>query len=307
MTMSFTCKEWHKMQVRLNGTIRPCCHMPGGEIWTPDNAFQKKVELNDKLFHGEQGACAGCPHLIPTEGYPSAPDAIDIFTNSFCPLHCAYCDYGRPGGLPDAPLTMSPDVPPVQQFVYNTVTDIPRLIRRVAEASGGKLKRVSLSGGDAAQHSDFAQIVNTANEIGAMVIYLSSGIVSLHTQDFCVEKVRDGKMFVSCSPDTHSSQVWLKIKRTGHKFGRVVDFLRLCSHANPNNVIVKMIVLEENCLEAGEFIEFWYSEGLRRFALSRDFRMHSKITFEQRKVALDQAREAAQKLGISEIETVEMP
>ncbi len=267
----WTCQERHKVQQRLDGRVRACCMLPNVH-WPAADAFRLKRELNENMTKGEFGVCKGCVFLRETNEKPNdVPVMIDIMTNSFCSVRCWYCSYTIPGGLADAPAELRQDKCGVSQHVLNT-QDIPTFIREFSAASGGQLKWISLSGGDSAFHPQFQEIVRTASEVGATLVYLSAGILPPKTENFCIEEIRAGRMFLSISPDAAKGETWSKIKRMNAKlWPQLVSFVSRAALANSNQVIVKRILLPDNLGESDEFIQFWYSQGLRRFALSALF------------------------------------
>lgn len=293
----WTCQEMHKVQHRLDGRVRACCMLPGLH-WAADEALRKKGEMNVRLAQGDFGPCTGCAFVHTVKHKPEVhPNMIDIFTNSFCSVRCWYCEYTKPGGLPDAPKELREDKCGVEQHILNTV-DIPAFIRQFAAVASGSLKTISLSGGDSAYHPQFREIVGTAAECGVKVVYLSAGVLPPQTEDFCLEEVRSGRIFLSISPDAARAETWAKIKgRPATFWNRVVSFAARAAAANPGSVIMKMILMHDNVTEAGDFIRFWHAQGVRRFALSALFgHAEKQLSREQYEQAIEAARTAVEEL-----------
>ena len=293
----WTCQEISKVQQRLDGRVRACCMLPGLH-WAAGEALRNKRELNQKLTCGMFGPCTGCAFLRTTNERPNVhPNMIDIFTNSFCSVRCWYCEYTRPGGLPDAPPELRDDKCGVEQRILNT-QDIPTFIREFAADAGGNLKTISLSGGDSAYHPQFREIVRTAAESGVKVVYLSAGVLPPQTEDFCIEEIRCGRMFLSVSPDASKAETWAGIKaRPAVLWNRVASFVSRSAQANADCVIVKIILLHENLLEVGDFVRFWHQQGVRRFALSALFGHADKqLEREEYGKAIQTARSAIEEL-----------
>jgi len=267
----WTCQERHKVQLRLDGRVRACCMLPNVH-WAAEDAFRLKNELNNGITTGKFGVCEGCTYLRKTEQAPNdAPMMIDIMTNSFCSVRCWYCCYTIPGGMTDAPPELRNDKCGVSQHVVNT-TDIPTFVRDFAKLSNGQLKVVSLSGGDSAFHPQFKEIAATVSAVGAKLVYLSAGILPPKTENFCIDEIRAGRMFLSISPDAANGETWSKVKRMNSKlWTQLVSFVSRAAQANSKEVIVKRILLPDNLEESETFINFWHSQGVRQFALSALF------------------------------------
>lgn len=278
----WTCKERNKVQLRLDGKVRACCVL-ADVFWPAEDAFRLKRELNENISKGDFGVCKGCVYLRETTEKPNpVPVMIDILTNSFCSVRCWYCSYTKVGGMADTPADFKLDKCGVEQHVVNT-EDIPAFVRNFSKLSGGTLQSISLSGGDSAYHPQFREICKTTYEVGAQLIYLSAGILSPDTEQFCIDEIRSGRMFMSISPDAAKAETWSKIKlRNGKLWNQLVSFVSRAATGNPHKVIVKRIVNPDNTGEATEFIQFWYSQGVRQFALCALFGNKGKqLTREQ--------------------------
>lgn len=293
----WTCKERNKVQLRLDGRVRACCVLAGVH-WPASDAFRLKRELNENISKGDFGPCKGCVYLRETTEKPNdMPVMIDILTNSFCSVRCWYCTYTRVGGMGDTPPEFQQDKCGVSQHVNNT-EDIPTFIRDFSRHSNGTLHSISLSGGDSAFHPQFQEIVRTANEVGALLIYLSAGILPPATETFCIEQIRAGRMFLSISPDAMRAETWEKIKlRPAKLWPQLVSFVSRAAQANPGKVIVKRILMDENYSESAEFIRFWHAQGVRQFALSALFgNVEKQLPREQCEAAVAETKAAVAEL-----------
>lgn len=293
----WTCQERNKVQQRLDGRVRACC-MLRDVHWPAHEAFRLKRQMNEDMSQGNFGPCAGCEHLRKTTTRPDdVPRMIDIMTNSFCPVRCWYCSYTVPGGLLDTPPEFRQDKCGVSQRVLNT-QDIPTFIRGFAREAAGSLESISLSGGDSAYHPQFREIVQTIHEVGAQAVYLSAGLLPQSTEDFCIEEIKAGRMFLSISPDAACAETWARIKRRSPQlWPQLVAFVARAAQANPSKVIVKRILQPENLAESREFIRFWHAQGLRQFSLSGLFGNRDKqLPAHVRTAAVAETRAEVQEL-----------
>lgn len=270
--MSWTCEEWNKVQLRGDGQALACCHLPFHHFPLA-TAFDDKVAMNRRIRAGDFGPCAGCKHLreVDGPGDPVEPVAIDIVTNSFCPLRCRYCYYTIPNGMQDI-LGLNPTKVSVAQHGYNA-TDIPTFIRTFAAQSGSRLRMVSLSGGDTAYHPQFQEIVNTINEVGCEAVYLTSAVLPREQEDFVRAAVRDNRLTVSWSADAGLAETWAKVKaRPLSLYEKAAAFISSLLSNNPHNrVVLKFIVMESNRTEVPQWLHTWAGRGARRFMITALF------------------------------------
>lgn len=276
----FQCPEMSKVQLQLDGLVSPCCIIDG-TFTRVEDALQIKREMNEQIRVGVRPAiCGSCTRITRTSDPQPPIDMIDIFTNTFCPLECGYCQYAAGFGN----LRIDPGLRAIHEasgtdravdLSMSNSASIEPFIRECAALLGGSLKRVSLSGGDSAYHSRFRQICRTINGVGAQVIYLTSGVALGETnQDFVVASVAEGKMFISISPDTSDASIYGSIKGVNPLVftSQVVPFMeRIFRVNNGSGYCVKMIVQKGNWDRAGAFIEFWSNLGAKRFSLCRLF------------------------------------
>lgn len=219
---------------------------------------------------------------------PYRIDKVVIDTNTFCPLRCSYCSLAYAFGDPawengNCPPDLNIEdnkwrfkdpkgafLPPVAV----KGNDLPSLTKTLSTVLSQFPRNeglwVELTGGDSAYHPQFPEALDVLAAHGVLISYLSSGAVPGAAREAVLKHVRNGRLYMTVSADAATPATWASIKKRPERtFEHVVSFIRDVAQAQRGNQMgVKFIIMNENAREAGEFVNFFASQGVRKFVIS---------------------------------------
>jgi len=225
-----------------------------------DEMFRERARLRKHNNSKAKSPCTGCPRLeykdwgIDKKVY----NQIAIGPYSACNLTCSYCymngfskEERREKGT----------------ALYDVMEPMTQLIRDKKIAS-----EITLvwAGGEPVLYKEFDSIYRILKEnniVAKSYIYSNATIYS----EAIYEELKEGRTILNCSVDSGTKDSYYRIKRMDH-FEKVKENLRKYITANPSNVIIKYIIIEDNQEkeELDSFISFCSDIKAREIFISKD-------------------------------------
>ncbi|MBQ8886217.1 MAG: radical SAM protein [Candidatus Gastranaerophilales bacterium] len=255
-----------------------------GELIDWEKLFDIKAKRVAKQKEKTIYDCEGCYRLA--EYTFTGERKISNFHFSHCRLcnaKCIYCSEEYSG----------------TNINYNTYPVIKDLIEKGYYKAGGE---ATFQGGEPTLMHNFDELVHLFTEHGTIVRIHTSGIKYSNTVE---EALRQNKGTVVISLDSGCRETYKKIKQVD-SFNKVCETIERYSNANPDNIIIKYILIpgiNDNIKEIDKFFKLMKEYGIKTVAL--DIEVKYAMKYENKNVSehvyllVDYFEQLAEKLSIN--------
>ena len=243
------CCIWH----HLTRGWPPLIENYDGSPILPELVASRRAELNRRnQDSGRDSQCLGCSRL----GYKAWPekkflfDLLNFTHFTKCQLKCKYCFITKPGfEHHQNPIKLAP-----------VLEDLIKreLLSPTSEALWG--------GGEPAILPDFDQILSLLDDYGVFQVLNTNGI---RLSREVLNRLSGERLTVTISIDAGTRETYGVIKGVD-KFNQVVQNITRYAEVAPNNVIAKIIIIEENAQEIDQFIDTIQKAGVTRVIADMD-------------------------------------
>ncbi len=277
MGKSWSCYDLHNSVFLAPNEIRTCCkrffheNTLKGDVVAIEASEDSNYSVSDirqakkKIYEemnskGGYNPCNGCPHLEFKDwgGSPieNGIDYLSLEYHSICNMRCLYCCDTYFGG---------------KQASYSVVNLVDEFI------DNGLLTNTNYlvwGGGEPTLDRNFNKILDSivSMNIGPRIRMISN---STNYSEEIKKGIDEDKVFLVTSVDAGTSDVFRKVRGL-NGFDRVLNNLNKYSRDNPQNIIVKYIIRDDNCSfdELDSFVEQIIDNDLIacNFQLSCDFK-----------------------------------